>query len=394
MVFMALCTQELKGSTLITREHLKRVFFYACEELPDECWTSNLGSCIFYLLDSLIAHVERKNIPCYFISQNNTIDHFSEIQIKEVVEKLNILRVNPLQYVVSLTKDHQLGLEILQVIVQDIEQFKVIHSVRESVLNCFVPHAIKLARDNILRRHFKTAMDTLQTAYEDRLTVATCDDQVPFQSFFNEAVQGIPLDSQWWFFLYSDEKLGMTMSSDMSLNLQPVTLGEIVDPAIAKDYACHLIPQAMAYNRCQLLTNFAWFLLSKYRTQQAIEYLVLCITAYRERLLYEENPECPPETIEKYQDFNERTLYKVLVYLYSALYRQKQEDSFTHYFEIVRIVCEKLNIREAYYQAYSLANFMDANWAKYWDGMYRSCKNSDPSINKDLFLDTIQFPDL
>ncbi|XP_062622180.1 uncharacterized protein LOC134283718 [Saccostrea cucullata] len=392
-VFLELCIFGLEGCTAITKNHLKRVFFYACEELPVDCWASNMGSCLFYLLESLISQIEQKNIPCYFIRQNNTIDHLSEEQINEAREKIGLLRGSPLQYLLNLSKDSDYGLEVQQMIMEDMAQFKLTHNVRESVLNCFIPYAIKLARSYILRRRFKTAMDTLQTAYEDRLTVATCDDQVPFQSIFSEAVQGIPFDSQWWFLLYSDEKLGMTMSSDLSLNQQPVTLGELVGPSIAKDYANHLIPQHMAYERCQLYTNFAWFLLSKYRTQQAVEYLSLCITTYKDKLDLESNPSCPPESLEQYHDFNERTMYKVLVYLYQALYRQKQEHTFVHYFDVVSKVCERLDCREAYSKAYYMAQQLDERWANIWAEKCRVCQRSDPSIDYDLFVDTIQNPD-
>ncbi|XP_061188529.1 uncharacterized protein LOC133196686 [Saccostrea echinata] len=394
LVFLEVCSHGLGGSTLITKGHLMRVFFYVCEELPVDCWASNMGSCLFYLLESLISQIEQKNIPCYFIRQNNTIDYLKEEQINEAREKFGMIRGNPLQYLFSLAKDGESGLEVQQMIMEDMAQFKLTHNVRESVLNSFIPYAIKMARAYILQRRFKTAMDTLQTAYEDRLTVATCDDQVPFQSFFSEAVQGIPFDSQWWFLLYADEKLGMTMSSDMSLNQQPVTLGELVGPSTAKDYASHLIPQSMAYERCQLFTNFAWFLLTKYRTQQAVEYLLLCITAYKDKLDLERNPECPPESLEQYHDFNERTMYKVLVYLYYALHRQKLEHTFINYFEIVDTVCEKLGCREAYSQAYYLAKQVDEHWSNHWLQKYHSCKKSDPTINYDLFVDTIQNPEV
>ena len=390
VVFLALCSQELReASTLISTDHLKAIFFYACEELPLMCWTSNLGSCMFYLLNSLISQVEEKNIPCYFIPENNTIDHLSEDEIQIISERLNNLRWNPLQHIFSLVKDREFAWEIQQVITEDMDQFKITHNVRESVLNCFIPHAIKSARNSILRRRFKVAVDTLQNAYEDRLTVATCDDQVPFQSFFNEAVQGIPLDCQWWFLLYSDEKLGMTMSSDLSLNLEPVTLSEIMDPSLVKDYASHLIPAAMALSKCQFITNFAWFLLTKYRTQQAIDNLMVCIVTYREKLGLENNPQCAPEVLEKYFDFNERTIYKALVYLYYGLHRLRQEETFVYQFDVVKVVCEKLDCREVFSQACSIASAVDKEASQYLAQRFHSCQKSDPSIVQELFLDTI-----
>lgn len=389
LVFLAICSHGLRD-IFITTDCLKAVFFYACEELPLDCWSSSIGSCLFYLFISLVTHIENKCIPCYFISSNNTIDHWSSDQIKDALDKLNTLRWSLLQHVLGMVKDHEMGWEFQQVIMEDKEQFKITRNTRESVLNCFVPYAIKIARSNLLHKRFNEALDTLQSAFEDRLTVATCDDQVPFQSFFNEAVQGISLDSQWWFLLYADEKLGMHMSSELSMNMQPVTLGEVVGDAYAKDYASHLVPAAMVSNRCQLLTNLAWFLLTKYRTKQAVDCLILCITVYREKLDYESHPDCSVEILEKYFDFNERTMFKVLIYLYNGLSRQKMQDNFTYYFDVVRVVCEKLDCREAYNRARILSSVLNEEMYQYWSQKYQTCERSDPSLEDELFLETIQ----
>lgn len=386
---MAICSHGLRD-IFISTDFLKAVFFYACEELPLDCWSSSIGSCLFYLFISLVTHIENKCIPCYFISRNNTIDHWSSDQIKDALDKLNTLRCWSLfQHVLDMVKDREMGLEFQRVIMEDKEQFKITRNSRESVLNCFVPYAIKIARSNILRKQFNEALDTLQSAFEDRLTVATCDDQVPFQSFFNEAVQGLSLDSQWWFLLYSDEKLGMHMSSELSLNMQPVTLGEVVGDAYAKDYASHLVPAPMVSNRCQLLTNLAWFLLMKYRTKQAVDCLILCISVYREKLDYESHPDCSVEILEKYFDFNERTMFKVLIYLYYGLGRQRMQDNFAYYFDVARVVCEKLDCREAYSRACAMSSVLNEEMYQYWSQKYQTCERSDPSLEDELFLETI-----
>ena len=344
---------------MINTDHLRSIFLYACEQVPAECWSSKLGGCVFYLLDKLISHVDEGYLPCYFIKENNLIDHLRPEEIREILEKLNNLRGVPLQHLMSfkLAINEQEAMTILQTVREDMDSNFIVHlNVRKSVLECFVPLSIDIARVCIQKKNFKKALEQVQSSYEDRLTVATCEDALPFVAFLSEVVSAIDFTLQWWFLLFADEQLGTAASSEISMKSDPVAINELLPNEAAKDYGYTMIPSRLAVYPCTFCYDFAFYLFAKYRTTQAITCLEACIGRYQEILHQRQLPsgqtsqdQAAAEQDPRITDFSDKNMLKVFLLLFTCCNRLKKFDVIYAYMQQIEDVCARRGTKEAYF---------------------------------------------
>lgn len=76
---------ELSVEKTPSSYHLKTIFLWKCEEKPSEKW-NNLLESVVDLLSALVYHLQKGNIPQYFIPENNLIDNIKEYVLFSVAD--------------------------------------------------------------------------------------------------------------------------------------------------------------------------------------------------------------------------------------------------------------------------------------------------------------------
>ncbi|KAL5019887.1 hypothetical protein ScPMuIL_002779 [Solemya velum] len=174
--FKAFFTQYLEQCRYITSGHLKSIFFYACELVPESLWSANPGACILYLMDQLFVQVQERNIPNYFIPANNMIDHFTEEMSKELQPLLMTFRTQPLSAVQQLALNSRITCAptVIEKVLDDVPLFRSHRSIRESTFTVFLPQTISQIQTLVYGWKISDALELASEAYEERLAVSTC----------------------------------------------------------------------------------------------------------------------------------------------------------------------------------------------------------------------------
>ncbi|KAJ8316027.1 hypothetical protein KUTeg_006041 [Tegillarca granosa] len=94
-VFKALVDYFTGDKELLSTYFLKTVFFHVCEAIAKLYWRIQPASCILYLFDKLLLCLRQKNLPHYFILENNIIDHFHDNDIHCLITRLEAVRNCP-----------------------------------------------------------------------------------------------------------------------------------------------------------------------------------------------------------------------------------------------------------------------------------------------------------
>lgn len=103
MVLKALRRKYLQEPKVVASYHLKTVLFRVLESLPDRKRESlSRGALLEKLLDELISCVQNKNLPNFFIAENNMFHHYEDADLSTVLVKLQVIRKNLLLH---LTED-------------------------------------------------------------------------------------------------------------------------------------------------------------------------------------------------------------------------------------------------------------------------------------------------
>ncbi|XP_063439798.1 uncharacterized protein LOC134721040 isoform X2 [Mytilus trossulus] len=354
IVFKALVSHTLMGDELIESAHLKSVFFSCCEQVPQQYWSSRVSGCILYLIDTLTRQIDNGNIPNYFISSNNMIDHFSQKQLQGVIGKLQNLRTNPLIALYSIAYQNMVtnADEIYQDIRMDIDDFHEHKSVRHSVIFALVPAKIKQAAKYIERNSFDVAIEIIQEAHEDRLLVSTCEDNIPFVAFVTEVTNSFGLTKQWWLCVHADETLGTALATELSLLHSPMPLHEIVGTDIADRYGDLLIPRPLAESLCSLCYDFYIYLSLKHRKKKAVAFLVKARQVFIHINQFGTIPQDFPCTIDP-EDFNLHHIFKIYRSFVQSFIMTTSSESLCalRLDEIAmetQTISEKVNTEEAY----------------------------------------------
>ena len=95
-LFKYLMKNELTKQLDVKSYYLKNLFFWACEEKPQEFWTrENIAICLIYLMEKLEECLKRGELPQYFLPENNLFN-FEEPQILvRNAEIVNGMKSNP-----------------------------------------------------------------------------------------------------------------------------------------------------------------------------------------------------------------------------------------------------------------------------------------------------------
>lgn len=116
-----LLKKHLSHSTkAITSYHLKTLFFWSLERLPEKCWDqSELAHCFVGLLDDLISHICKHNIPHYFVPNLNLLGKIDPSDLEVFRKSLVKVRQNLLDYFPEVELPTIRGLEHVKLTYSD-----------------------------------------------------------------------------------------------------------------------------------------------------------------------------------------------------------------------------------------------------------------------------------
>ena len=116
-----LLKKHLSHSTkAITSYHLKTLFFWSLERLPEKCWDqSELAHCFVGLLDNLISHICKHNIPHYFVPDLNLLGKIDPSDLEVFRKSLVRVRQNLLDYFPEVKLPTIRGLEHVKLTYSD-----------------------------------------------------------------------------------------------------------------------------------------------------------------------------------------------------------------------------------------------------------------------------------
>lgn len=120
-------------------EHLKAVFLRAMELVPPIDWENNIGGCFLYLLNLLSDFLEKGNIPHYFISENNMIDHVPSESIRDLKLHVDAIKHFPIEVLEFCIERYGILEPEVSRITADIAGYKVSRNIFSTVEKVFIP---------------------------------------------------------------------------------------------------------------------------------------------------------------------------------------------------------------------------------------------------------------
>ena len=145
--------------------HAKSVFFYACESIQESMFEDSAGGCFLYMIGSLLESLRKRNLPNYFVRENNMIDHLEEEDLTKLADAIETLRVYPLQSITFLmvAKGYNRAW-LVDIVSEDSTSFKSNADMNRLIRQLFFPTMIRHARKLANRESFKDAYDKVSKA--------------------------------------------------------------------------------------------------------------------------------------------------------------------------------------------------------------------------------------
>ena len=165
----ALYHEKIKKLEILSSYHMKTTFLYTCERTYTSCWRENVFLCILFFLDLLKEFVVKRNIPNFFIPENNLVDYITEEQFILLEETLLEIRFNPLNPLLSFFDDKyfdELGVKldhrsIFAQVISDME-VGLHHFCNEISFELFKSCSIEIMVKYIRCNNYKAAVETAQ----------------------------------------------------------------------------------------------------------------------------------------------------------------------------------------------------------------------------------------
>lgn len=163
----------LKDLDVISSYCLKTVFFYACERIPKPMWEIHTGQCLIYLIDSLVNCVKRKNIPSYFIPENNLVDHIPLENWQALEKRLVQIRKDPISPILKFTDSRMIGKEVIpyvfreniSYVLEDNKKFKIHRDIKRSASYAFLTTSFRMSLLLLNSGKAKESVDILTDSY-------------------------------------------------------------------------------------------------------------------------------------------------------------------------------------------------------------------------------------
>lgn len=359
ILFKAICSQYLKHLEYITSGHTKSIFFYTCELLPESLWSANPGGCVLYLMDQLFVQVQEHNIPNYFIPTNNMIDHFTEEMYSELQSSLMTFRTQPLSAIQQLALNNHItcAQTVIEKILDDVPFFRNHRSVRESTLSVFLPQTISQIQSLVYGWKIRDALELASEAYEERLSVSTCSDSIPYHIFLSQVLMNMSTQAQWWFCYYADNHFNLSMVKELRSSHSMVTFGEVFGTDVAGTHSDLLVPISLVTNVFKFVNDFARDLTKNGKHSRTLPYLHFCLKKYKE-IKFETN--IPPESEPGYEneyDLTRNQMLEIYWNLYTVYKAKDQMAFFQDLMPDIQDLCGSINTESS--SSY-LSRFLDA----------------------------------
>ena len=102
-IVLNLLLMEILEQKRLSYPQLKSAFYFTCEKLDAKLWRSNKAICVNRMLDYLLDGVKQGCLPHYFVSQNNTLCHLEQENLKALEDDLTEIRRNIINSLLAIT---------------------------------------------------------------------------------------------------------------------------------------------------------------------------------------------------------------------------------------------------------------------------------------------------
>lgn len=337
LVLKLLCFQILQAQNHFSPEILRHVFLYTCELVPTEFWQTSPGSCVFYMLNELQRGFTNGELPHYFISRKNILSDLSPDQCSEIKEQFDLLRSQICLFLRQINEDQQLctrGDVIIEQVMEDSILFRSHKSVKESTILTFIPGMINLAKDKINSFSYQSGLELLNQAFQDRLSVSTCDDIVMYHIFLQGSLSGLSTVTTVWFCTFADKQLSgqlaNTLIRETCGDLALTHIGDHLPKDKAGCYGTAEVPEYFTTSIDKFCHDYAAFLVFAGKISDALSVLYHCVDLYKER----ENGN---------YDFDNLTMFYIYSGLYSIYSRQQQLEMFKSSVDEMGNIAKRMN---------------------------------------------------
>ncbi|XP_069114857.1 uncharacterized protein [Argopecten irradians] len=235
--------------------HLKSVMYHACETIPQASWANNSGGCLLYLLDSLCEKLHARNIPNYFIHENNMVDHLDGETLQKILEYIDAIRTFPVMSFYYMTEHHDLSV-IANMVLDDVPLFYKHRRQCRSVCEAFVPSVLQIAKSYFYNNKLQEGYEVAQEAYSEFLmqipeeadrnttefTQGTKDAYLRFQKILQKLVKEETGDYRHFLAYHLDLGLGSSLMKELYEGTDMKTIGDLIGNEAAGSMALTPIP--------------------------------------------------------------------------------------------------------------------------------------------------------
>ncbi|XP_052287021.1 uncharacterized protein LOC127882430 [Dreissena polymorpha] len=342
LVANGMCFEVLNSLLYFKLEWIINPFLYCCERCPSEFWESNYGACVTMIIDEIRRCFTLKHLPNYFIPAWNMIGTLDDFDISAVVGSLENLRAEPLLVLRQLDENFKA--------IPDAETtYNKVKTASEqflgskiTTLNVFVPCMIDIAKYNINKGCYDLALESMNEAYQTRLSVATCEDAMSYEIFIQECFSGLTTTGKIWFATYVDKQLQGQLSRTL---IQQVMEGcpmkkicEILEKDISGYYGPSEVPVSMAIHFDNFCHDYAMFLVLVHKVSDALPILYDCHKRYQHYLKIGED----------FHKFSDETMLAVYSGIFALHKRQQHTDVFREILEDASSTVARVNQSRGY----------------------------------------------
>ena len=347
----------------LSSTHLKAIFFYACEVIPQSYWTDSFGGCYLYLVASALRCVQNRNIPNYFIKENNMIDHMECEALAHLETALESIRQFPMESAAFLIERHGYrdGWFTTNTIMEDIPTYmrERRRNLNRVVQRVFVPTTLKLAMKQANREKYVKALELVGHAYDELLATPpppdARDTRMPkdIHHFLKEVISNIDCVSvRHLFGEYINEVSGKDVvplaTGENVLYVRDLTggndIGGLGNVPVPNEYSTN------SFNHAVYLDKLAYNLYNRFKDEDAASYLGYAVDSIEKALTHDvvdpssiEDPVMRSEvSAQSYQNtFNWSTYLINILQHFECIYMRGHADTLSAKLVQVQEICDR-----------------------------------------------------
>ncbi|XP_062622063.1 uncharacterized protein LOC134283560 [Saccostrea cucullata] len=343
----------------LKRKHILSVFLYACEEIPQQKWKTNLTGCVLRTLSLMIIYLKRRYIPHYFISSNNIIDDFTEDEIDTICVFVEAMRLFPAMFVSLVARRHGYTFtENLRLgVLNDCKGFSKSRNLNGLYRKKFAPMTLRVSKFFCRLGFYKSAFELIRKMFEEMLEIHLPNEEKTlkrptFSDFFLKGIREFKQKTTrgilGQLFDKNNKSDIFTRCSNESFKI----VQDVVPWKVDFTLAWMRIPTEKSRNFALLASFFYDLSYSQYQMENvnistvAIDIAILCIKRAISEELFNteevEDKELQKEIMIEQKDFK-RNLKNRLFYYYIHAYKISLLDGCTHPIAIYMTAIEEIS---------------------------------------------------